>query len=974
MTSSILVGCAFSAGPLLLAEEGAPHATIVLGAEASPPERHAATELQRAVRLISGAELPIEAAPANWGGARILIGTPSSQPAIAAAGLDIPDESDDALVVTRRGETLYLAGNTPRGALYATYAFLEDILGVRWFWPGPTGEFLPDEPTLRLDAVDLRQSPSLPYRSLGITAIRHGDDALTDEWMARNRLNVTSYSTGQLPPGLPERRERLGFIQRLAGHNIVLPREYLEEHRDHLAEYGGKRQHFPKRASQLCWSNPGLQQEVGRLVAGWWQDKPFLDVVSFYPADHGRFCECKTCQEMGDVSTRWQKFSAAIMAESPRPDAEKKYWTLAYMGYRSLPQGDVAAFDQIGYTLYNACYRHLLSGDDPVNIRARQQIGAWQEKGARMGIRGYEFIIFYEPMFVPLVSWEVDQMAWAAKEGLVGYLSEIPPYGFPADKPPQDQRWVVNRLNLYAAAKASWNAEITARQIVDDWTAKIYGPAARTMADYYWTMEAAWMQAPEHITYFLHPAVSVASNFITPDLLARASHLLAKARELGGTTRRVGEQIALETAMLENWRKLHSYQANNTGNMRAYAMRSSATPPRAEDWSRAASLPPFEDKAKKVVVDQTDVTALWDEQALRLRVVCHDSDMKRLLANYRQHDQDIFADDSIEIFLVPSDEIGGYRHLAVNSLGARYDALTPGGMDFDRSWNPEWSAEVTKKEKSWSADITLPFAAFGGAPKPATSWKFAIKRTRQGNKTHPHSGWPDASYHNPGAFGSLEFVENVPAATGSVLIYEAGKSSVGLATELLKNGWQVTRVTTDEQDFLRELQSKPTIVLIRYLPGPDFSLSASVLETELRRYVEDGGRVLFSAASGIPLHTWFDEPDAAVTWSGWRIDPNRVTTHSLAGNWSARPNDLSIILKKKTTPASGFIPSFDSWETLATLRLDDGSDGAYLLRRSAGKGTIILTSSNLGYAGGHEIFGSKNPKNAAMLVENLALE
>ena len=41
------------------------------------------------------------------------------------------------------------------------------------------------------------------------------------------------------------------------------------------------------------------------------------------------------------------------------------------------------------------------------------------------------------------------------------------------------------------------------------------------------------------------------------------------------------------------------------------------------------------------------------------------------------------------------------------------------------------------------------------------------------------------------------------------------------------------------------------------------------------------------------------------------------------------------------------------------------------MQMEIGRGLLVLTSSNFGYAGGHEMFGHLNPANATMLVDNL---
>ena len=56
---------------------------------------------------------------------------------------------------------------------------------------------------------------------------------------------------------------------------------------------------------------------------------------------------------------------------------------------------------------------------------------------------------------------------------------------------------------------------------------------------------------------------------------------------------------------------------------------------------------------------------------------------------------------------------------------------------------------------------------------------------------------------------------------------------------------------------------------------------------------------------------------------------------------------------------------------MAKPRMADETELPYLMRMDVGQGTLYLTSSNLGYGGGHEMFGSQNPTNAAMLIDNL---
>src|SRR3974377_2238890 len=55
-------------------------------------------------------------------------------------------------------DRLYLAGHDRAGLLYAVYRFLE-LQGIRWYAPGPDGEFVPSPHPLRIPASAVVEQP-----------------------------------------------------------------------------------------------------------------------------------------------------------------------------------------------------------------------------------------------------------------------------------------------------------------------------------------------------------------------------------------------------------------------------------------------------------------------------------------------------------------------------------------------------------------------------------------------------------------------------------------------------------------------------------------------------------------------------------------------------------------------------------------------------------------------------------------------
>ncbi len=135
---------AADASVLPLAEDSQTQYVISLAADASAPEKTAATELAAYLRKITGAEFKIVTPEKASGRAVIAVG-----PGAAAPRLDQKAGVLDAeeWIVRSSGRDLLLVGGRPRGTLYAVYHFLEDVLDVPRRDPGD--ETVPRQPTLR---------------------------------------------------------------------------------------------------------------------------------------------------------------------------------------------------------------------------------------------------------------------------------------------------------------------------------------------------------------------------------------------------------------------------------------------------------------------------------------------------------------------------------------------------------------------------------------------------------------------------------------------------------------------------------------------------------------------------------------------------------------------------------------------------------------------------------------------------------
>ena len=130
-------------------------------------------ELQRYLRLLSGAEFPIVSAPQAGTGVRILVGTPDGHEGIATAQqkklVSFAGLKKDGFILQQielEGRpAIVVGGNDDAAVMYAVYDLIERMGVVFQI----TGDIIPEQkPDLVLPDLHVRMEPVLKYRGLHV--------------------------------------------------------------------------------------------------------------------------------------------------------------------------------------------------------------------------------------------------------------------------------------------------------------------------------------------------------------------------------------------------------------------------------------------------------------------------------------------------------------------------------------------------------------------------------------------------------------------------------------------------------------------------------------------------------------------------------------------------------------------------------------------------------------------------------------
>ena len=162
----------------------------------------------------------------------------------------------------------------------------------------------------------------------------------------------------------------------------------------------------------------------------------------------------------------------------------------------------------------------------------------------------------------------------------------------------------------------------------------------------------------------------------------------------------------------------------------------------------------------------TTCRVLFDATHLYAAIACEEPDAQ-LQAKARERDGEVWADDCVEIYVLPHPEVG-YKQIGVNALSTVFDQAYPPRGRSDRSWNANVKVAVsTEPGKGWKVALAVPLRDLGARTGGDQTWRFNVTRFRapRGNTPRQEYTWcdlPTDDFHRPDSFGLIERVSYLP--------------------------------------------------------------------------------------------------------------------------------------------------------------------------------------------------------------------
>jgi hypothetical protein len=783
----------------LLVQNGEPRAEIVIAEDSPRSTRLAAAELQTYVAEISGARLPIRAAPSVDVPVQVYVGESphAAKLGVTADRLEhgayriasgdkwlalIGDDTDFtpkepwAKNNSQRGEKLQsewekasgLPFGVPNGGLYkyrermpealakedreylwqfdergsfnAVCGYLRS-LGVRWYLPGELGEVVSKMKSIPLPKIDETVKPDFEVRQFSVRF------ATADEEVMRWAMRL----------GI---RQVYGLMIAHGMHTMTHPDILKTQHPDWFALYGGKRDtQTGKRLNHLCYSNEELFDATVKWARAQF-DVYDYEAVSIMPPDaYGSICQCELCEgkqvdEMGargKLSNHVWDFANRVAREVRETHPDKLIACCAY-GANTLPPTNIDKLEPNVQVI-------IVGGRRPRNSLPEQREYVRDLRAGWLKRTDRPILIFenypftgrgtYLPGFVARTNGESINATKGISRGEDIWLS-FPRYH-------DDPNIGFDHFQVYFTARMWWGGkDADVEALLDEYCLLFYGPAGSKMKaffDYceinYQAMENDKEKVDRALAMFAEAKASVSKESVYAKRLALIDKFLnalrSKARILAQgrgpvpklrTVWEPQEPIKIDGKLDEPYWVKH------------------------REWS-VGRFRELQTGGRPIF--GTTVMSGWDRsgQNVYFGIRCEERPGEKLNVTATKHDdQALFYGDAIEIEL--DTDKHSYYQIAVSPAGAIVDLDRSGGRKFD--WQSQAEVATHIADDHWTVEIRIPVTedendplhqVIGRKPSQSLPWHFNICRQRireNGSEYSAFAPTGTAGFHVPMKF------------------------------------------------------------------------------------------------------------------------------------------------------------------------------------------------------------------------------
>ncbi len=433
---------------------------IALSINASESEQWAATELQHWLKVISGAELPVQHLDQPHEGPQLIIGY--NEVVKAKTGAEAPADLDESFHYLNSGPDILIYGGKMRGTMYGVMAFLENELGCRWYTPAVS--VIPERKVLNFSLFDHSEKPAVRVRN------NYYYQAFDPVWAARNRMNGT----------LGYRKQPGGIESYWAVHTfypLMPPSEFFGKHPEYYSLIKGKR--ISDRA-QLCLTNPDVLKIITDRIKKRMRESPEFLIYDVSQNDWYNPCQCEKCQaivskegsESGLIIWFVNQVAASVEKEFP----DKFIGTLAYQ-YTRKPPKEIRPRNNVVVRLCSieCCFAHDFK-TCPQNRSFLTDLQNWASLAPHLYI--WDYVVGFNHYLMPYPNFKVLQsnLQTLRDNNAIGIMEQA------ASQCPGTD---FAELRGYLISRLLWNPDCDVEKAINDFMYGFYGRSGKFVRQYF---------------------------------------------------------------------------------------------------------------------------------------------------------------------------------------------------------------------------------------------------------------------------------------------------------------------------------------------------------------------------------------------------------------------------------------------------------------------------------------------------------
>jgi len=407
---------------------------------------------------------------------------------------------DETYTIDVRSDRVRLSGGAPRSALYAVYAFLEE-LGCRWFAPRFTfyrsigAEHVPRLKSFSPTRGRRVTVPNLLYRETLLEECRTWtiDTVRTlIDWLPKVRSNILHAPSDYQHSGrfawkdvrhalIPELRRR-GLVIKVGGHgyeNYLHPDDFFDEHPEWFALVKGKRSRDPHHVFET--GNPQALRTFTRRVADYVAAHPEIDILSLWPPDIVTWGTSPESLAQGSPSRRQAIVTRATNRALKRRKLPVTLEIITYDQSEAYPE-NFAVDDDIIVIVDFYYQNHSGVLIDPATLlsgHTLEPLDEWTQRH-KGPLSYFSYHRRYCWQSRPVVTPQIlsADLRYIYDRGIRGLAS----FAEAGD-------WMTFELQHYIAAHLCENVATDIRRLVVDYCRHRFGAAGPAMEAYYWKLE-----------------------------------------------------------------------------------------------------------------------------------------------------------------------------------------------------------------------------------------------------------------------------------------------------------------------------------------------------------------------------------------------------------------------------------------------------------------------------------------------------